>query len=244
MRIHSKYPSKAGIYKLTCDDNGKIYIGKAVNINRRLNQHKNYKSDNNGYFPRAVLKYGWDSFKVEILEIVENFNKSEDNINLLEREAYYIKLFDSTNIEIGYNLCKHSRDTTGIPLSEEHKLKISQSNLGRIVSNETRELISLSRIGKSFSNKHKENLRLSHIGKPISESARRSRIGKKHSEKTKEKMRQSKLGRKMSDKTKEKMREINLGKKHSEETKEKMRQAKCRAVEWQLENSETPREYR
>jgi group I intron endonuclease len=235
MGIHSKYPSKAGIYKLTCINNGKVYIGKAVNINRRLNQHKNYKPDNNGYFPRAVLKYGWDCFKVEILEIVENFNKLNDNPALLERESYYIKLFDSTNIDIGYNLCKHSRDTTGIPLSKEHREKISQSNLGRIVSDETREKIKMSSIGKIFSKDHKENLSLSHKGKPISEKARQSRIGKIHSEETKNKMRMSRLGKKMSEETREKMRQINLGKRHSEETKAKMRKPRKSVIKTEIQ---------
>ena len=36
-----EYPKEAGIYKLTCSDNGKIYIGKAVNLYNRINAHKN-----------------------------------------------------------------------------------------------------------------------------------------------------------------------------------------------------------
>lgn len=44
MGKHIIYPKAAGIYKLTCDNNGKIYIGKSINIRKRLESHKNCKN--------------------------------------------------------------------------------------------------------------------------------------------------------------------------------------------------------
>lgn len=83
------YPKKAGIYKLTCV-NGKVYIGKSVNIFNRLRQHKNPKVKY--HLQNAILKYGWDSFTVEILEVYDKFDKEKDNKFLLERESFYIEL--------------------------------------------------------------------------------------------------------------------------------------------------------
>ena len=94
----SIYPNKVGIYKLTCDNNGKIYIGKSVNIKQRLNNHKHSwkSSKKRWYLQNAIIKHGGESFNVEILEIVENFNKLKDNDILLEREEYYINVYDTT----------------------------------------------------------------------------------------------------------------------------------------------------
>lgn len=90
---------KAGIYKFTCKQNGKSYIGQSVNIIKRyishLNNHKNKKlKDYNTKFYRALRKYGFENFNFEILELV-------DISKLNEKEIYWIKTFDSFNN--GYN---------------------------------------------------------------------------------------------------------------------------------------------
>jgi group I intron endonuclease len=65
------------IYKLT-SPNGKIYIGQTNNFNQRMIEHKNCKKKNKLY--NCVRKYGWDSFKKEIITVVD----SKENANLLE----------------------------------------------------------------------------------------------------------------------------------------------------------------
>ena len=95
MKTKQKYPKGAGIYKLTCIRNGKVYIGKSVNMYFRLSCHKSCEKKTKGryYFENAIIKYGWDSFNVEILESIDNFDKKNDNIELLEKESFYIQLF-------------------------------------------------------------------------------------------------------------------------------------------------------
>lgn len=189
------YPQEAGIYKLTCINNGKVYIGKTINFKRRLYQHKHpkvrYRLQN------AIIKHGWEAFTVEILESFKDFDKLKDNKMLLDKEAEYIKLFDSTNIDKGYNLCEYSSDATGSKHTEESKEKMRQAKLG-----------------KSLSAEHKAKMR-----KPKSEETKakmsRSQKGRIISEETKEKMRKSQLGN-----------TSNLGNPHTEEAKEKMRQAR------------------
>ena len=209
MRVNCEYPKEAGVYKFTRIDNGKMYIGKSVNLRDRLNDHKNLKIGS-CYFEHALIKHGWSAFSVEILYVFENFDKTKDNDALLNIETDYIDLFDSTNREKGYNICRSSNDGTGIPLSEEHKEKIRQSSLGRTFSDETRKKLSKSKLGKTLSEETKSKMSKSKIGKPS------PRLGELLSKETKDKISKSRSGQPSN----------RLGVKLSEETKEKMRQAK------------------
>lgn len=193
MKINSAaYPKKAGIYKLTCIDNGKIYIGKSVNLYIRIGDHRRCSTRKDGkyYFENALIKYGWNSFEVEILEVFENFNKScsEQKEHLLRRETHYMELFDSTNTTKGYNICKFSTDMTGIPRSKETKEKISESKLGTQKTEETKDKIRQSKIGKP-------NLGM---------------LGKSHTLEAKLKNRMSNLGQTRTEETREKIRQAGL----------------------------------
>lgn len=213
------YPKKAGIYKFTCSINGKIYIGKSINLYKRLASHKYCSKKDKGrcYFENALVKYGWDSFIVEILEIFETFDKLKDNKVLLERETYYIDQFKSGSLGIGYNIHKHSTDGTGIPkkpFSEEHRQKLREARAKQVrgpLTDEHKQKISQSRLGQLLSEDHKQKLK----GRIISDDQ-------------KEKIRQATLGKPRSEETKEKIRQSKLGKLHSEETKEKMRKPKSK----------------
>lgn len=232
----SKYPNKAGIYKFTCINNGKIYIGKSVNIYNRMASHKCMSKNSNGrcYFDNALIKHGWDFFTVEILEIFENFDKTklEDRLRILAEETSYMDMFDSKNRDKGYNICGHSNDRTGVPHSEEAKAKMrkprseeSKEKMRKPKSVEHREALSKSHMGQQNSLGHKHSdetklkMSLSKKGKPLSEEHKekigKSRLGIPRSKETIEKMRQANLGNKNC-----------LGHRHSEESKEKMRQAK------------------
>lgn len=251
------YPKEAGIYKLTCINNGKIYIGKSVNIYNRLGDHRRCAKKTKGdyYFENALIKHGWDSFTVEILEIIDNFDKLKDKEILLDKESRYIEEFNSTDKSKGYNVCKYSTDGTGIPkppCSEEHKLKISlskkgksngphteesiekmrQSKLGRKrpeFSEEWKQNIGKGHLGMVMSDESKEKISLASRGKPKSKEAvekmRQSLIGRTHSDETKEKMSRSQQGKTHTEEVKERLRQINLGRKMTSEDKEKMSNA-------------------
>jgi hypothetical protein len=88
------------IYKATFP-NGKVYIGKTVNFemrkyhhvwNANRNQHKHIKMS------KSINKYGFESIEWSIL--CECINLEE----LKEKEIHYIKLYDSTNHNFGYNM--------------------------------------------------------------------------------------------------------------------------------------------
>lgn len=86
----------SGIYKINFP-NGKCYIGKAVDIKRRIKEHNYDKKQSILY--GAVTKY-WnnDITEFEILEEVS------DRTKLTEKEKYYINLYQTNNKEKGYNL--------------------------------------------------------------------------------------------------------------------------------------------
>lgn len=96
-----------GIYKITCNQNNKVYIGQSTSIKRRWAQHKlelKKGIHSNRYLQRVYDKYGEESFVYEILELC-----SSDKLN--EREKFYIKLFNS--FEEGFNLDHGGSDISG-----------------------------------------------------------------------------------------------------------------------------------
>lgn len=115
-------PQKSGIYKLTNKVNGMIYIGKSINLYHRIIEGHQYSNEKN-YLSRAIKKYSWKNFEIEILA---EFDKI-DNIQLLALEVAFIEYFNSINRKIGYNICLFSNDKTGIKLTKQHKEKISNA---------------------------------------------------------------------------------------------------------------------
>lgn len=86
----------SGIYKINFP-NGKSYIGKAVDIKRRIKEHNYDKRQSVLY--SAITKY-WNNNITEF-EILEEI---PDRTKLSEREIYYIKLYQTNIKEKGYNL--------------------------------------------------------------------------------------------------------------------------------------------
>ena len=108
---------KGFVYCLT-SPSGKKYIGQCVNLKKRMDRYKYLDCEKQPKIYRALCKYGFDNFKLEILEEVEQ--------NLLnEKENFYILKYNT--MELGYNC------TTGgdhFIMSEETKKKISEAHSG------------------------------------------------------------------------------------------------------------------
>ena len=88
------------IYRATNRMNLKIYIGRTVDFNRRLREHRRHAPKDGGDFHKDILKFGFDSFSWEILQEC-------DESQLDDLEKWYIALYrEKFGIERVYNQCK------------------------------------------------------------------------------------------------------------------------------------------
>ena len=191
------------IYRIWNVINSKSYVGQtSYNISKRIAVH--FRGDGSSILYKAIGKYGKNYFEWEVLE---------DNIpisKLDEREIYWIKEHDS--FKNGYNCSSGGGGIRGYKLSDESKIKMSNSRKGRIFSHETREKISIANKGKKrtslMNNKQSEIKKGKRLN--LSDKQRRERsdsmkgrnnpfYGKKHSEETKRKISRSKMGKKRGD---------------------------------------------
>ena len=184
-----------GIYKITNKLNGKVYIGQSRDIDARWRQHINAKD--NYAIHNAIKKYGKENFSFEVL-----LECPAEMLNVWERDM--IALYDCISPN-GYNLTEGGE---GHHLSEETRLKMSNTRKGKHHSEETKIKIS---------NAQK--------GIPLSEETRlkmsEARKGKHHSEETKIKISNARKGVKL--------------KPHSEETKHKISESH-KGKHWKIEN--------
>jgi len=106
VRKISKKPI-CGIYQITNQINGKIYIGQSIDIERRWNQHKYGKGSI--ILKNAISKYGVDNFKFEILEVIEFTDKNYIIEQLTELEQKWLDNKKPYINENGYNQNKISK---------------------------------------------------------------------------------------------------------------------------------------
>lgn len=111
------YKKIIGIYQIKNKLNGKIYIGSSINVNQRLNEHKNNLRHNK--HPNKHLQSSWNYYKEENFEfsIIEECNKEM----LLKREQFYIDTNKSFEREKGYNNRKKAENNLGIKLKYTKK---------------------------------------------------------------------------------------------------------------------------
>ena len=89
------------IYKITNTINNKIYIGQVYNktIYDRFARHiKEASATHPILLDRAIYKYGSENF------IIEQIDEATSLPELNEKEIYWIKYYNSSNKNIGYNL--------------------------------------------------------------------------------------------------------------------------------------------
>lgn len=149
------------IYLLTVEgDNKKRFlVGQTRRkLNRRISGYKCSLSKNlhnNQRLQNCYNKFGWDSISFSILEIC-------DNVNMEEREKFFIKHLDTFQTKHGLNLT--SGGEQGKFHSEETKQKIRLANLGKKATLETKKKLSVARkgrkpnLGKHHSEETKTNI--------------------------------------------------------------------------------------
>ena len=180
--------------------NGKMYIGiTGKSVKERWRDGKGY----NGYFKKAIDKYGWDGFKHIVFAVVKNKQEAKR----LERKL--IAQYETNNSSKGYNLTEGGEGCWGRIMSEETRRKISVANkgkvgwrkglkatpaqlksyskaqLGKTVPCEVRAKISNSLKGRTITEEHRRKIGDAQIG------IKNHMYGKKASSETKELMRKN-----------------------------------------------------
>nr|QBM31472.1 hypothetical protein [Arthrobotrys musiformis] len=125
---------KAGIYRWVNKVNGKTYIGNAVNLSHRLAQYYNIKQLllNSMTINKALLKYGYSNFNLEILEYCkesdteEAKNKIRNALIVNNHKANRLEILDTkTNTTTSYNSIRQAAEA----------LQVSKTSLTYHVNN-------------------------------------------------------------------------------------------------------------
>lgn len=194
-----------GIVYIYTSPSGKSYIGQTWNEEQRKIEHK--KPGNKCIaFKDAIKKYGYETFKYEILH--KNIS-NQFELDIIEESEIKNR---NTISPFGYNLMegggasgkrsvetrkKISKAKKGCKLSEEHRLKIVESWKKRKPDSlETR-------MKKSIASKNRQHAETAR--KKISESL----TGRKHTEERKMNMAKARIGRKLSEEHKRKISEAS-----------------------------------
>lgn len=184
------------LYSLTDPDGNVKYIGKttAMTLNGRLSKHmadvRKGCNTKKCKWIRSLLNEG-KLPSINKLEVVQGDGCTREIELIAEYKTKGVKLKNSTfggQGTLGRKVPQSTRDAVslahkGIPLTEEHKRKISIGGRGKIISEETRQRISTARKnsplaqahaiaqkGRVFSDEHR---------KKISDGVRRSINAKK-----------------------------------------------------------------
>lgn len=136
------------------------YIGVSNNVPKRMVRHRhNAKDSNNLPLYKSMREFGFDSFTCEIIDSAQ---LRED---AYKKEMFYIKSLNTINN--GFNTSTGGKGgSTGIPLSEERKKKLSELWTGRKFSEETKRKISIALTNKRPSEQTRMKQSAAKKGKP------------------------------------------------------------------------------
>lgn len=142
--------NKAGVYCWTNLESGKKYVGSSIDLYRRFMQYYNIKyiirAAESSLICRALLKYGYSKFKLEVLEYC-------DPSSIIEREQYYIDLLNPE-----YNILKVAGSIFGYKHTPESLNKMREIALHR--SDETKAKLREVALGKTYNHTEETKIKL------------------------------------------------------------------------------------
>jgi group I intron endonuclease len=162
----------AGIYGWINIINNKIYVGRALSLDKRPIKHTYFDQKNtiNTYLQKAMKKNGLENFVLIIFTVIDktqyveyinkNFNNSPSEKllknQLIELEDTYLNIIKE---KPKYNILEKSSNSIGYKHTEESKQKMKEKRLGTSLSESTKKKISLSVTGQLnpfYGKKHSE----------------------------------------------------------------------------------------
>ncbi|MBR3240420.1 MAG: GIY-YIG nuclease family protein [Oscillospiraceae bacterium] len=138
--------------------NGKVYVGMTgYRPSHRWGGGRAYHA--NKHFTNAILKYGWDNFEHEV--IASDLTKQE----AAELEKKLIKAFHATDPKYGYNKSTGGEcPASGAKWTPEMKARASEAHKGVVISEEQKIKISQSKRGKPNGKQGKVGRECDHVG--------------------------------------------------------------------------------
>jgi len=135
LRILTDNKGLSGIYMWKHEESGKIYIGSAVNLSRRLKCYYSiaYISRiKNMLIYKALLKYDYSAFSLSILEYIEISGLSNEQARnlILAREDFYLKQIFEVDEPNTYNMLKVASSWLGAKHSAKTIAKMSLAKAG------------------------------------------------------------------------------------------------------------------
>jgi len=219
-----------GIYALYNTGNDKMYIGMAVNINRRMIKHYSYLKNNkhiNKHLQQAYNK-GQEIVPIVIYETKPGITPA----SLVRLEKHFIAEYGTFNDDSnGYNLTPggegfvsgENHPMFGKTHSKVAKQKISEAGKGRIMPKEARQRMSAALKGHIVTEETRQKLSKKAKGRIFSEEWRlknsESHMGLIVTEETKKKISETLKGKYVGEKN------SNYGKRYSEERKNQISEA-------------------
>jgi group I intron endonuclease len=155
MLDYHEIPNKPGIYRLTCHINGKVYVGQAKSMFKRVRNHlytarSRRKATYHDYaIYQAINKYGIENFTADVLDVLD-----KENIKLLTQFEYYWFIALNAHISLsGYNIlipgCWGNVDQFLTPEKKKRKSeKLSRANINRYPTEATRQRLSIAATGR------------------------------------------------------------------------------------------------
>jgi group I intron endonuclease len=147
------YKINPAIYKITNSANGMFYIGSALSVGKRWQQHRwrlKRGIHENQKLQHAWNKYGGHSFSIEILESVNEVSL------IIQREQFWIDKLDP--IKNGYNIAPFAGGTFGYKHTDDVKLKISVIHKGKVLPEWHREKLIAANTGRKHTEEEKAKI--------------------------------------------------------------------------------------
>ena len=152
----------ACIYMLT-SPSGKRYIGQTINLKNRMQKYACNDSKAQVAIYRAIKKYGWKSFDVDILLEVKRNDNVREILNIFE-SAFIRKL--NTIDPYGYNLT-YGGDYKKLSAATIEKMRLA--NIGRKQTDIAKKNMSISGLNMDIDKREKINNAIRNMSKEARE---------------------------------------------------------------------------
>lgn len=132
----------SGIYVIRNTDNGKVYVGKSVDVEDRWRHHRRQLIRNKHVNPHLQASWNRAGPASFVFEVVEE--AASEHLPILE--AKWMAHLRSSDRELGYNLDLETG--SGKTMSAETRAKIGAANKGKVRSPEARAHMRLVKAGQ------------------------------------------------------------------------------------------------